>query len=392
MDLKHFYLDYNSTSPLSQSVSDWLKSGDFYFANPASQHSSGKQSRKIINQVTDSISKVFSVDQNKQKIVYHSGASEAISAVSYSFSKWARETNRKLLICYSLIDHPAVVSQAEKTYEAESITYQLQRNLDFTYNDELNLAEILRLKNEHPDLIILYHHLWVHNELGHVAPLENLKRFKSISDLYIHVDAVQAPGKILDWATLIEADIFTFSAHKFGALKGVGFSVTSSSIPQFPLITGGGQQPLRSGTQNVMGIQSIGLALNDLSKVSISDNFVFKEKLQSFLMDELDGIGALIMGPATLMNSNTIYFYFNHLTSDISVALFDLHGIMISAGAACSSGASKPAQVLIHVGLEKFSRNGLRISLPFHMTTKEFEEIIKNLKMIFKKIRESAQL
>jgi cysteine desulfurase len=390
VDFKHFYLDYNSTSPLSQSVTDWLKSGGFHFANPASQHSYGKQSRKIINQVTDSISKVFSVDHNKQKIVYHSGATEAISSVTYSFSKWARDTKRKLLICYSLIDHPAVLSQAEKTYESDTIFYQLQRNLDFTYNDELNYAEILRLKNEYPDLIILYHHLWVHNELGHIAPLENLKKIKLISDLYIHVDAVQAPGKILDWTTLTEGDIFTFSAHKFGALKGVGFSIYTSSIPQFPLITGGGQQALRSGTQNIMGIQSIQLALNDLLNISISDNFIFKEKLQSILVDELDGIGALVSGRGPLMNSNTIYFYFNHLSSDISVALFDLHGIMISAGAACSSGASKPAQVLIHVGLDKFARNGLRISLPFHMTIEDLDEIIKRLKIIFKKIRETA--
>src|SRR5690606_22304622 len=124
-------------------------------------------------------------------------------------------------------------------------------------------------KEQNSDLLILYHHLWVHNETGHVEELEKLSEFKTISDLYIHVDAVQAPGKTPKWKELSQGDIWTFSAHKFGALKGIGFSFLRGDFEFYPLILGGAQQGnLRSGTENALGVKTVALALRDLEKVN----------------------------------------------------------------------------------------------------------------------------
>ena len=116
MNLERLYLDYNATSPLSQSVYDWLKSGDFFFANPASQHSDGKASRKAINESRAQAYKTFGLSEKTHKLFFHSGATEAFHNFAYSFSETARLAGKELLICFSRVDHPAVVSLEDKFY------------------------------------------------------------------------------------------------------------------------------------------------------------------------------------------------------------------------------------------------------------------------------------
>jgi len=388
VDLKRLYLDYNATSPLSQSVIDWLKSGEVLFANPASQHSSGKASRKLINETRTRLFNTFHQNENETKLFFHSGATEAIMTFAYSFSEWARLQGKELLICYSKIDHPAVTSLGEHFFGPHVKFFELLIDQNLHYDHAQNLKNIQDKKDNNPDLLILYHHLWVHNETGIVSPLSELKNFKSIPDLYIHVDAVQAPGKILDWKHLKVADIFSFSAHKFGALKGIGFSFFSSKISFSPLMIGGGQQGgLRSGTENPQGIKSVALALMDLENVDVSRVTDLRKKLDDYIEGELSNLGGVISSLAVDRNSTTIYFYFNKISSDIALALFDLNGLMISAGSACNSGAAKTSAIMNHLGYKAEAKNGLRISFDFDLKEADLEEIISRLKLIFNKLK-----
>jgi cysteine desulfurase len=339
VNLERLYLDYNATSPLSHSVIDWLKSGDVLFANPASQHSDGKSSRKVVNESRVFIYKTFNKNDKDTKLFFHSGATEGLATFAYSFSEVTRVSHKNLLICYSKIDHPAVTALSERFYGPHVKTFELKRSSDLLYDHEANYQALKKLKESDPDLVILYHHLWVHNETGQVSPLEELMKFKSIPDLYLHIDSVQSPGKIKDWQKLSVGDIWTFSAHKFGALKGIGFSFFNSSLPFQSFISGGGQQSnLRSGTENTQGIKSVALALSVLVKVNVEENSQQRAKLLSFIRSELKDIGEVI--DDRLMASNTIYFYLYKLSSDIALALFDINGLEISAGSACSSSSS----------------------------------------------------
>lgn len=382
------YLDYNATSPLSQSVTKWLKSGEFHFANPSSQHSAGKASRKIINTCREKILRVFNRNEKDTKLFFHSGATEGINTLARSFAEEARLHGRDLLICFSKIDHPAVNS-LEENYLGPHVKFlELKRGSDLFYDHDENYRILLDKKENNPDLVILVHHLWVHNETGHVSPLEELSQLKKISDLYVHVDAVQAPGKIAKWNELSQGDAWTFSGHKFGSLKGIGFTLLSKSVNFHPMITGGGQQEnLRSGTENPMGVQSIALALEDLLKVDIHHLQSLRGKLLEFLERELAGIGEVVTAPAERMNANTIYFYLNKLTSDVSLALFDLHGIMISAGSACQSGAAKHSEVLLHLHKGHTAKNGLRLSFGFGQSEEDLNILVGKLKPIFNKLR-----
>jgi cysteine desulfurase len=388
VDLYRLYLDYNATSPLSESVLNWLKSGDFLFANSASQHSVGKASRKMINESRSQIYETFKRSDKETHLFFHSGATEGMMSFAYSFSEWARITGKELLICYSKIDHPAVTMLCERYFGAHVKFLELQMTQNLAYDHVNNLKVIQDKKDNNPELLILYHHLWVHNETGIVSPLEELIPFKKIADLYVHVDAVQAPGKIPEWNKLSHGDIFTFSAHKFGALKGIGFSFLSSKISYSPLISGGAQQGgLRSGTENIQGVKSLSLALKDLELVNVKETIEKRTSLESFLEEELNGIGGVISKLSTSRNSNTIYFYLNDLSSDIALALFDVNGLMISAGSACSSGAAKASVIMNHLGYKTEAKNGLRISLAFNLSLKELEEIKSRLKITFEKLK-----
>lgn len=388
MDLERLYLDYNATSPLSSSVIDFLKSGDVLFANPSSQHSSGKRSRKAINEVRAQIFSTFGKAEASTRLFFHSGATEGLTTFVHSFSEWARLTGRNLLVCFSRIDHPAVVALSERYWGPQVKFFELQHQKDLEYSHDENLRALQDKKDNDPDLIILYHHLWVHNETGQVSDLRELQAFKKIPDLFIHVDAVQVPGKIVDWNRPTDGDIWTFSGHKFGALKGIGFSLFNKDFPFHSLLSGGGQQHnFRSGTENALAVKSMGLALHDLGQVDPLQNSQQREKIEQHLKQELQGLGGLIS--PTVKNSNTIYFYLNTLSSDVALALFDLHGLEISAGSACSSGAAKASTLLTFLGLSNVAKNGLRLSLGLKTTDREVEKIKERLSFIFQKLRNS---
>lgn len=374
MNLERLYLDYNATSPLSHSVIDWMKSGDVLFANPSSQHSSGKASRKLINEGRAKIYDVFGKTEKDTKLFFHSGATEAFLTFTYSFAEMARLKGAELLVCFSRIDHPAVTTLSERYWGPHVKFFELKMNADLTYNHAENLEIIKDKKENNPELVILYHHLWVHNETGFISPLEELLPLKNIADLYLHIDCVQAPGKIPDWQKLPIGDVWSFSAHKFGAFKGIGFSFFKKEIPFTALVSGGGQQQgLRSGTENPQSVKSIALALADLQKCDVNQNASKRQELENFIEEELKGLGAVVKG--SRRNANTIYFYLNRLSSDIALALFDLNGLMISAGSACSSGAAKDSTVLLQLGKKDVAKNGLRLSFGFQLSDLEMAQI-----------------
>ncbi len=386
MNFERLYLDYNATSPLSQSVQNWLKSGDLIFANPSSQHTSGKTARKVINEARSLIFKTFSLSEKSTKLFFHSGATEATHTFAHSFAEMARLQGKDLLICFSKVDHPAVTSLEERYFGPHVKFFELLRDKNLEYLHDKNFDALKDKKENNPDLIILYHHLWVHNESGFISPTSSLERFKTIPDLYIHVDGVQAPGKIPGWRDLKVGDVWSFSCHKFGSLKGVGFSLFQNEIDFHPFISGGSQQGgLRSGTENALGVRSVSLALMDLEKIDTNSTMALRARLESFLSSALNGIGSVLSG--NLVASNTIYFYLNECSSDIALALFDLHGLEISAGSACSSGAAKPSPLLIQMGHQQVAKNGLRMSLPLNVSLEEIQKIEERLLLVLSKLK-----
>lgn len=373
-----FYLDYNATSPFSTSFKSYLEKGDFPFANPASIHTSGKFSRKCLNQVEDFLFNLFDLAASEYHLVFHSGATEGIR----SFFEAAQEGDA-MFYCES--DHPATISSAKALKErgVETIPMSISSSGDFELEHNIELIKSWKTKNKGRAFA---NFLYVHNETGVRWSLEDALSLKEKADCYVHVDSTQSPGKIINWDRLSTGlDAYTYSAHKFGAMKGIGFSFVRKAFPFKPLMKGGAQQSgLRGGTENVLGAISIKLALEDIQGLDLSAIEVLRNKLEQLVLNRED---AIVVGKDSKYGRavNTLNFIIKSKKADISLIQFDMAGLDISSGSACSAGSVEPSNTLISMGLRDYAKNGLRVSLGQcnigheKEILKKFEQVIKRL-------------
>jgi len=356
---KRIYLDYNATTPLCGDFIVALGRGDIPYANPSSQHTSGKQSHKYTEQVKSYLFDYFGLSKHEYEILFHSGASEASNT-------FLAKGDEKFLFFNS--DHACVTSLANNKNSFM---------LDPLANGQMNIEDVVRhIKEQNCSWM---HFTQVHNETGVVWPLEIAQKIKEQTNCKIYVDAVQAPGKIKNFQNLISGiDVYTYSGHKFGALKGIGFSFYKKDLVFSPLVKGGGQQlGKRAGTVNVQGIASLKFAL---------DNVTLNEDLKA-LKEEIIKILEVNSKIQVISNDsyNTICFVHAYLKSDILLIHFDLAGLDVSSGSACSSGSMSESKTLKAMGYGDLASHNIRISLgPENLLHKD--TIISKLKQVMEKL------
>lgn len=377
---KRLYLDYNATSPLSDSVREYLAKGDFLFANPSSIHSSGKRSKRFLNQTKDYLFKLFGLDENQWNIIFHSGATEGINALFKGFAlKHLGKGSCHALLATS--DHSSVFAQRDdfERLGHSCEFYGVDSEGDFK-------KEVLEKTISNVTGPTLLNYTWVNNETGVAWDLDEALGLRDLApegELFIHVDAVQSVGKIEHWRKLNpHIDAYTYSAHKFGGMKGVGFSFVKKSFPFEPLIKGGGQQlGLRSGTENTDGIYSIKLALEDLvCHEDISNLRAAKNTVELKIEEVLGSSGHIVGKKAQARNANTISLVLKNTRADILMTAFDLADMDTSSGSACSSGAISPSRVLMAMGkTESEAKSALRLSLGPMTTQSDAKEIAERV-------------
>jgi cysteine desulfurase len=254
---------------------------------------------------------------------------------------------------------------------------------------ELLLEESIEAIKTFKSKNILLNFTWVHNETGVVWPLALAQTLKERTGALIHVDAPQTIGKIKDWHQLSsELDMYSFSSHKCGALKSHGWSfVKKKSLS--PLMLGGGQQQrLRSGTENTMAAMALMLALDELQQNWKPEaSLRLMQEIRLFLDHSLGGLGTRVCAQARELNTNTALFYFHSLPSDQTLPLFDLAGLELSSGAACSSGAAKENHVLKALGHSAYAKNALRLSLNWDFSAGDWGKLQPRLLQVIEKIK-----
>ncbi|MBY0515331.1 MAG: aminotransferase class V-fold PLP-dependent enzyme [Bacteriovoracaceae bacterium] len=386
--MDRIYLDFNATSPLAPAVHRWLTKGDFFWANPSSQHSSGKKASFALEEARRKLQSTFKLDPSTHQTIYHSGATESIN--SFVLGWWFENQSKGLkpLFVFSPLDHACVRAQAArlKTFGCETLELTVQKNGNLDLESSL-----LAIKEAQSQITgsTLLNFTWVHNETGVVWPLSVAEKIKAQTGCRVHVDAAQVIGKVANCFDLSsELDLYSFSSHKCGGLKSHGWSFVSSSWSAQSLILGGGQQQgLRAGTENVIGALALEIALEDLkSQFNPGEQKKVITELRDFLDTALIGKGERICRDSSELNLNTALFVINALPSDMSLPLFDLAGLELSAGAACSSGAAKASPVLEALGLGARSRNGLRLSTSWGFGPKQWEELRPKLGQVLEKL------
>jgi cysteine desulfurase len=200
------------------------------------------------------------------------------------------------------------------------------------------------------------------NETGVIQPVRGLAAKVHEAGALLHVDAVQGLGKMPVNFGLLGADMMTINAHKFGGPAGVGALVVRDGLALEPLLVGGGQElRRRAGTENVAATAGFAAAIAEPQL----DVAVLRDELEAGLD------GAVVIGGNRL--SNTTCFYVPGLRAETLVMNFDLDGIAVSSGSACSSGKVSSSHVLAAMGLKE---TAIRVSLGWNTTRADVQRFL----------------
>lgn len=302
--------------------------------------------------------------------------------MSFKFFK----NNEKVTFFFSTVDHACVV-QLKADLEAlghKVCFFTVDKNGLFDQKELIK--NILQETSEGRQTYINY--TYVNNETGVVWPLTWAEEIKKETGAFIHVDAVQIVGKIPNWDYLSsELDAYTFSGHKFGALKGIGFTFISNKIDFEPLIVGGTQQgSLRAGTENALGVYSIKLALHDMKEhFKVDELQVAKNELEEGLVKFIGERGEVVGRCAPHRNLNTVFLVLYGQKAETLSAKFDMMGVDLSTGSACSSGIIKENRILMSMGYSyEDSRSALRFSFSPLMAKNEVAGYLEKIKSVLK--------
>jgi cysteine desulfurase len=219
------------------------------------------------------------------------------------------------------------------------------------------------------------------NETGVIQPIVEAAAIVHAAGGLFHVDAVQAAGRIPCEMEALGADLVTLSAHKIGGLKGVGALIRADDDIHLadPLIRGGGQERgLRAGTENVLGIAAFGAAAaaaRQLGQAEAARMLALRNRLETGL--RAIAPATVIFGAAAERLPNTTLFALEGMKAETAVIAFDLEGIAVSSGAACSSGKVQPSHVLAAMGVSPgLLRGAVRVSLGWETTETEVEALL----------------
>ena len=192
----------------------------------------------------------------------------------------------------------------------------------------------------------------------------------------LHVDTIQALGKIPIDINLLKADLTTLSAHKIGGPKGVGAVVLVEDVQGLePLLRGGGQElGRRAGTENVAGIAAFGAATKAAIAALPDDSTrlgALRDRLERGLKQT---VGTIVFSEETPRLPNTTLFTVPGLKAETAVIGFDLAGIAVSSGSACSSGKVQPSHVLDAMGFpQDLAQGAVRLSLGWSTSETEID-------------------
>ena len=230
------------------------------------------------------------------------------------------------------------------------------------------------------------------NETGVIQPIRAIADIAHEYGAKAHCDAVQALGKIAVDMGELNVDYLSISAHKIGGPKGVGALIVRAGMDIEPLVTGGGQEKgRRSGTENLIGIAGFGAAASvvEASLQHMEQLEVLRDNMEARLQDIAHE--AVVFGQKTDRLPNTSCIGMPGVRNELQVMAFDLMGLCISAGSACSSGKVASSHVLAAMGVDDaIGGNAIRISLGWSTQPSDVDQLIEAWEEIFRRQESKA--
>lgn len=348
------YLDWNATTPLRSEARAAMLAAYELIGNPSSVHAEGREARRLVEGARAALA--TAVGALPRNIVFTSAGTEANAlALSPGLRGRSGEPVRRLLV--SAIEHASVLAGGR--FPPHDVG-----QIRVTRSGVVDLDHLRALLAEGPPALVSI--MGANNETGALQPVAEAAGLVHEAGGLLHVDAIQALGKIAFNINEVGVDLATFSAHKIGGPKGVGALVIAEGLTGLePALRGGGQElGRRAGTENVAGIAGLGAAVKAALQALPED----AERMAT-LRDRLEN-GIRAVADATIFSNevgrlpNTILFAAPGLKAETAVIGFDLEGIAVSSGSACSSGKVQPSHVLSAMGYDAAVAQGaVRLSL-----------------------------
>ena len=349
------YMDHNATTTLRPEAAAAVRSGLGLTGNPSSVHRFGRLVRRAIEDARDAVAAL--VGARPAEVVLTSGGTEANNLAIRGVCE------RRVLA--SAVEHPSVLGAADAIAQ---VPVDGDGIVDLAALTDLLAADTA------PALVSV---MLANNETGVVQPLASVAEIAHSHGAVLHCDAVQAAGKIAFDCRNLGVDLLTLSAHKLGGPAGVGALVIAGDVAVTAVNCGGGQERgFRAGTENAAGIAGFGAA----AAVATSGLPAFAELAR--WRDRIEqritkAASAQVFGAGTERLPNTSCLAMPGVDSETQVMAFDLAGIAVSAGSACSAGKVEPSHVLDAMGVDAAEADcAIRVSLGWDSTEADAERFI----------------
>jgi cysteine desulfurase len=370
--VQHVYFDHNATTPLAPEVLDAVVSclGRTY-GNASSIHYFGQAAKQRLEAARRQLAAL--IHANPAELIFTGGGTESDNLAILGIARATGARSERHVITTS-IEHPAVlVACAQLEREGVEVT-----RLSVGSKGAVDPGDLCAALRPQTVLVTVMH---ANNETGVIQPIEEIAAIAREAGVPLHVDGVQALGKLPVDVKALGADLYSMSAHKLYAPKGVGALYVRKGVRLAPLTFGGHhERDRRPGTENIPGIVGFGAAaeLATASTADLSRVASLRDRLESAVLERIPGTG--VNGGGSRRVPNTTNIYFDGIDGEALVIALDLRGFAVSTGSACSSGAVTPSHVLTAMGLSaERARASIRFSLGASNTAEQVDALAQAL-------------
>ena len=364
------YLDNSATTkPCSQAVEAALNAMKNCYGNPSSLYEFGMQAEDIITDARQSIAKALYCREDE--IYFTSCGSESNNTAIFGAVESLRRVGKHIVT--TTIEHPSVLEPIaaleQKGYEVTKLT-----------PDKRGFVSAEKFEKAIREDTVLVSAMYVNNEVGSILPVEKIKSIckQKGSKALVHIDCVQAFGKLKINLANLGADLISISAHKIHGIKGAGALYVKKGVRIPPFLLGGGQEKgFRSGTEAVPAIAAFGAAVKALPDLKSAADDVLK--IKNYCIEKLKTFENVVINSPEKSSPYILNFSFSGYRSETILHHLERYLICVSSGSACSKG--KGSYVLREMGLSQtLVDSAIRLSFSRETTLSDIDSFIEGLK------------
>ena len=374
------YFDHSATTkPDERVLRTFMDASVSYFANPASLHTEGKRTEKLLERARTQV--LGTIGLGLTEGVFTSGGTESNNLAILGYVYANQQKGRHLIT--SSIEHPSVL-HVFQNLEKRGFT------VDYLAVDEEGRISLDELEAKLQKDTILVSIMHVNNEIGTIQPIEECaKIIHSSSRAMFHSDCVQSFGKLPLTNFEDGPDLVSLSAHKIYGIKNSGFLAYRKNMQMQPIVFGGGQEhKLRSGTVSVPHAAALAKAARLLIEETDIQQFQqWRNELVEFFteIDECRVLAPNASAPYILSVA------FTRITGEIAINFLQQQGLVVSTSSACSSKNSDVSHVIESIRVpQEFEKGVIRISLGKDQTIEEIEQLKVTVRQLVELIRKGV--